>query len=173
MPEAPAKQPGRIRRLTSGRAAVETPRRRIGWIASAAALALAAVGFWTYPAVQKSLRDIQFESLRALLEADTAALAIWLENQKQTANALTRDRDISESSSQLLGIAAGRSEPRKTLLASRELSALRKALKPFIDLADYPGFAVVDRAGLILAAGEDAYVGFSSYSVSAADNSIL
>lgn len=118
------------------------------------------LGVSTHNAVNASLRDILAKNLQAVIEADVTALTIWMENAKQEARLWSERNVLNGEVERLLALAGQRPRsPRQALLASGDQARLRSLLKLETQLHEDRGFLLIDRAGLILAADEDRYVG--------------
>ena len=67
---------------------------------------LLVLGYWTYLAVESSLRGLRSATLNALLEAQVKTLGIWVENHKTDIRRIARDADVRDHVVALSRIAA-------------------------------------------------------------------
>ncbi|UCF92167.1 MAG: protein kinase, partial [Desulfobacterales bacterium] len=121
---------------------------------------LVGLGFWTNHAVSESLFEIYQSYLQTILDADVTALRIWVEDEKEFVKLWADEPQLRASVRGLLQIGTQSSGRREQLIASQFLSDLQDQLTSVLKDKDYQGFGVLDRTGLVLAAGnQDAYVG--------------
>jgi serine/threonine-protein kinase len=76
---------------------------------------LLVLGYWTYQAVESSLRGLRSAALTSLLEAEVKTLALWIDNHKTDIRRIARDREVR----------------------SHVLALSRIALRPGVVAADY------------------------------------
>ena len=57
----------------------------------ASTVVLTAIGTWTYLAVERSLRELRAQTLKAALDAQAKTVDVWIEDQKFTIRRLARD----------------------------------------------------------------------------------
>jgi serine/threonine-protein kinase len=67
---------------------------------------LIALGYWTYSAVERSLRELRASTLAAMLEAEVQALDIWIENRKLDMRRIARDPLVRSQVQALVKIAS-------------------------------------------------------------------
>jgi eukaryotic-like serine/threonine-protein kinase len=67
---------------------------------------LVALGYWTYRAVENSLRELRAVSLASMLEAQVRSLEIWIENRKVDMRRVARDEQVRRQVEALAKIAA-------------------------------------------------------------------
>jgi eukaryotic-like serine/threonine-protein kinase len=75
------------------------------WVLVVSAFLLA-LGYWTYFAVETSLRGLREAALTSMLEAEAKALALWVENRKTDIQRLARDPSVRDQIVALSRIAA-------------------------------------------------------------------
>ncbi|HTI49624.1 MAG TPA: serine/threonine protein kinase [Planctomycetaceae bacterium] len=134
-------------------------RRRIWIWPFLAALAMAGVGYWIRTSVESALKTTLADELRTLLEADVAALRIWLKLQESNVQTVADDRDVRQVVEQILTLAASPEGIDAALLRAPQLSKLREELQPWLDADDYEEFLLVNPQGRILASSRDELVG--------------
>jgi len=119
---------------------------------------LIALGYWTYRAVESSLRELRATTLASMLEAETRALDIWVENRKVDMRRVARDPQVRSQVSALVTIAArhGSAEQYCNAPARRPLvEQLASALEEQGAIA----FNVTDRSHRIVASRFREYCG--------------
>ncbi len=57
---------------------------------------LLALGYWTYLAVESSLRGLRSAALASMLEAEAKTLSLWIENHKTDIRRIARDPEVRE-----------------------------------------------------------------------------
>jgi eukaryotic-like serine/threonine-protein kinase len=57
---------------------------------------LLALGYWTYLAVESSLRGLRSAALASLLEAQVKTLSLWIENHKTDIRRIARDAEVRD-----------------------------------------------------------------------------
>lgn len=118
-----------------------------------------AVGWWAQSTVEGAVKRQVGEDLATLLDAELAALTLWLDIEKAEAEKHALDPDIHRSVVDLLRLAADPEGGIEVILASRELNDFRTALEGASLRTAVKGYGVVDPSGRIIAAGADAAVG--------------
>ncbi len=124
------------------------------------AVALAAMGWWSYGQVRGSLRDLRAAGLTALLEAESGALAIWIDEKKRAAERWATAEPVQRDAAALVELARGgmdaaavcRSPARRALLAQ---------IAPFVALEEAAAVNLIGRDGAIIAALHDDYCGLT------------
>ncbi len=140
-------------------------------LATAAMLVLLLGGVWSHYGVERSLREVLRDELQTVLEADVTALDLWLREQKAEAKRWARQPDVRAPVAELVRIARVEADSRAALLASPALTELRAALDAYVEEEEgRTGWAVIDRAGLVLAARTDDDVGLHLNAEGMADN---
>jgi eukaryotic-like serine/threonine-protein kinase len=124
-----------------------------------AALALAVAGRWIRSSVESAMRTTLADELRTLLEADLAALRIWMKLQESNAQNAADDRDVRKVVDEIVNLGNSPEGSDAALLAAPQLVKLREELQPWLDADDYHDFAVVNSQGRILASSRDEFVG--------------
>ena len=124
------------------------------------AIALAAMGWWSYGQVRASLRDLRAAGLASLLESESGALTIWIDEKKRAAERWAADEPVQREARALVRMTQGgmdavtvcRSPARRKLLAQ---------IAPFVALEEAVAVNLTGRDGAIIAALNDAYCGLS------------
>jgi serine/threonine-protein kinase len=124
------------------------------------AVAFAALGWWSYGQVRASLKDLRAAGLSALLESESGALAIWIDEKKRAAERWAADEPVQRAALALVRLsqaggdaaAACRSPARRQLLAQ---------IAPFVALEEAVAVNLIGRDGSIIASLHDEYCGLS------------
>jgi hypothetical protein len=124
-----------------------------------AAVILAGLGWWVRDAVENGTKEKLASDLQTILNADVAALHIWLDSQEATAQALADDDRVRKLIGQLVKQANQPDTTATAFLQSPILAELRAGLEPWLQTEDYAGFVVIDSNLKIVAAQEDVWVG--------------
>jgi hypothetical protein len=133
-------------------------RRRIWIWPLLAAVLLAGVGYAIRSSVESAMQDSLAEQLKTLLEADVAALRIWMKSQETNAQNVAGDHDVQIAVREIVELAASGDESASALLLSPQLAKLRDELQPWLDADEYLDFVVVDPQGRTLGAMRDELV---------------
>ena len=63
---------------------------------------LVALGYWTYRAVEGSLRELRAGSMKSLLDSEVNALRIWVTEETGDAERIARDPRLRQAIAELL-----------------------------------------------------------------------
>jgi tRNA A-37 threonylcarbamoyl transferase component Bud32 len=155
-----ARQPDDISRLHWKPGATTAPvagRRKLLWrvllLLAIAAFMLAS--YWIHNRVEEALQQIVSEDLQTILEIDIAALEFWMEQERSNVISWAGEEHLRNMTQALQELASGTSDLPEKLQAAPEQARLRELLEPLLDTDNYVGFAIINSAGLILAAGAD------------------
>ena len=118
-----------------------------------------AIGWWAFKTLKRSTMTALAEDLQTILNADVTALDVWLEHEKRSAEVAASQPLVREQTLRLVELAADEGVTPEELLSSRAQAELRDYLQLLLGANQHPGFAVIDRSGLILAARNDSMVG--------------
>jgi eukaryotic-like serine/threonine-protein kinase len=121
-----------------------------------AALFLAVFGWWVRGTIEKGLRDKMKSDLATILDADVAALTIWMKSQQSSALATAGDQHVLEL---VKALAGSGDTSAAALLQSPTLAKLREELIPPLETEGYAGFIIVRPDALVVAAQFDDWVG--------------
>ncbi|HET9317600.1 MAG TPA: serine/threonine protein kinase [Vicinamibacteria bacterium] len=120
---------------------------------------VAALGFWTYRAVDKALRAQIRSALRNAATSDTSALRQWLQAQAGLASVVTADPRVRDDVASLLALARRTGGDPAALKAAPEQARLREIIGPILEQEANAGFIVFDPNGLLVARIVDERVG--------------
>ncbi len=126
-----------------------------------AALFLGGAGWWVVQSVESAMRQQRVNELTTVLEADLAALHVWMGNQRTTAELIARDDQLRALTQELLALAQGKQDVERLLTQSKAQSVIRSRLAGPLRRAGYAGFVLVSPSGVVLAAEHDAPVGLT------------
>jgi eukaryotic-like serine/threonine-protein kinase len=121
---------------------------------------LPALGFWTYSAVEGSLREIRAATMRSLLDSEVNALRVWIREEIADAERLARDPRVREAVTELARTAA-RSASRDEVCAGPARAKLEEVLRPLLRDVGDATFNLTDRTGRLLATRYPDYCGLS------------
>lgn len=124
-----------------------------------AAVILVVVGWSIRSLVERAIKTTMAENLQTILVADAAAIELWLEMQKNNAEAAASDRLIADLINRLAGLAGEESVTDEILRSSGNQKALRSELRPFLEAHDYTGYVIVNARGQVIAAKRDEIIG--------------
>ncbi|HEY1600438.1 MAG TPA: serine/threonine protein kinase, partial [Pirellulales bacterium] len=124
-----------------------------------AALLLGVVGRWISRSVESAMRERRVAELTTVINADVAALRVWMTEQAFDAEFMAEDERILPAVDQLLKAAADSADSERALLFSPGQAELRGQLMPRLNRFGYVGFCLVSPAGVVLAADQDGPVG--------------
>ena len=155
----------RFPRLASGNASSLTSamfsRKRL-WIGPAVtAVLIAIVGWWTHRSVENAVKTNLAGQLQTLLDADVAALELWLAGQRANAMVLASDNRVHDAVVELFEIAQHPDSESiaAELLSSKALKSLRENIGRWIATHHVQGFVLIDSEALILAGDVDMGIG--------------
>jgi hypothetical protein len=124
-------------------------------------LFLVGLAVWAHTMVRRSLRYTVGEQLQATLNADLEALDLWIKGEMSETRRWADRSDVRQSVVQLVQIGKTSRNPREDLLASTALADLQEALHDYRLEEGSAGYAIIDRSGLVLAAGLESNIGLS------------
>ena len=118
--------------------------RRAIWVwPIIAAIVLAVIGLFLRNAVEHRLRDDTASRMQTILQADVAALRMWMQSQQKTVQSIAVDSTLVASTEKLTAIAATTGVSQLELLQSPALKSLRDQLTPFFEAGGYIGWIIV------------------------------
>ena len=124
-----------------------------------AALLLGIVGRWIAWSVETAMRERRVAELTTVLDADVAALRVWMTEQAIDAEFMAGDERLLPAVNELLQAATEKADAERALVFSPGQTALRSQLAPRLSRFGYVGFVLISPDGIILAADQDAPVG--------------
>ncbi len=134
-----------------------TPLRR-GLAALLLFVILAGMGWWTYAGVRDSLRELRAGSLQTVLDAESKALEIWIDEKKSDAGRWAADPAVRTAVEGLMQLRA-QGAVSQALCTSTFRRILLDRLRPFLKEEGSVAVNVIDRDGFIVTSEFDAYCG--------------
>ena len=120
---------------------------------------LAVIGLFLRNAVEHRLRDDTASRMQTILQADVAALRIWMQSQQKTVQSIAVDSTLVASTEKRTAIAATTGVSQLELLQSPALKSLRDQLTPFFEAGGYIGWIIVTPNQQIIASARNELVG--------------
>jgi eukaryotic-like serine/threonine-protein kinase len=151
---------GVLRRSWTGSSAVLQStgrffRRQLWTWPVVAALLLGGLGWWVSRTLEGAMRRQRVNELTTVLDADVAALRIWMDNRRATAELIASNDRLRPKVAALLNPNAATDAAKR----SSTTAALRAILAKPLGRAGFTGFVLVSRDGVVLAADQDAPIG--------------
>jgi hypothetical protein len=125
----------------------------------AAAVILMVVGYAMRRAVDRALKQSIASQLQTVLEADVAALDVWMRDQQSYAEIVADDPRIGAAACRLIELAARDDVTPAVLATSQDRKELEAALKPWFDRHAFEGYVLADVQQRIVASQNDELVG--------------
>jgi serine/threonine-protein kinase len=113
--------------------------------------ALVGLGYWTYRAVEDSLRELRAESLQSLLGSEVNALRVWIAEETGSVERIARDVRIREAVAELV---------RRPACAGPARARLEQTIRPVLRESEAT-FDVVSAEGRLLATRFPDYCGLA------------
>ncbi len=126
-----------------------------------AILLLSGLGWWVGNAVERTLREELESALQAVLNADVAALQIWMHSQEAIAISTAHAPQISRLAAELSALGDRDGVTQLELLQAPQLAELRRELAPALEAHDWNGFIVVSPQLKVVASYRNDAVGLS------------
>lgn len=124
-----------------------------------AGIILGVIGWFMHSYVEGALKRTMAANLKTILDADVAALEIWLEDEKMYAKTVAAAPQIQAHVGKLLELARDPKTSEAALLQAQPLYDLRVEMEPWLTARQYNGFMVLDPLGRVIAAQRDTLVG--------------
>jgi eukaryotic-like serine/threonine-protein kinase len=126
-----------------------------------AALLLGIIGRWISRSVETAMREHREQELTTVLNAEVAALRVWMTEQAIDVEFIADDEHLLPAVTELLQAVEDKTDPERALIYAPAQNALRERLKPRLSQFGYIGFVVASPAGVIISSDQDAAVGKS------------
>jgi serine/threonine-protein kinase len=117
-----------------------------------ASAVLIALGYWTYRAVEGSLRELRAASLKSLLDSEVNALQVWVAEEIGGAGRLARDTRIRQAIAELV---------RRPDCSGAARARLEEAIRPLLREAGDATFNIASLDGRLLATRFPDYCGLA------------
>jgi len=124
-----------------------------------AVVLLSIVGWWVSASVESAMRERRAADMQTILQADVAAVRVWIAEQKVDAELIASDERLPEIVAPLLKIAEGTEKVERQLILAPEQETLRQRLGERIKRYGYTGYFLVAPNGLVVAADLDTPLG--------------
>jgi hypothetical protein len=131
------------------------PQGQMALGALAAMLLSAALGMWVHRGTEATLRQILGEKLRGMLDADVAAVDLWVESKKARAREWASDRTLCDAVARLLQTETTATDPSEHETVRARLDELVQTHPDFV-LWDRTQTVVVDSSPEAAAVGRTA-----------------
>jgi len=126
-------------------------------------LALCIVGWWIHRRVERSIKTQLATNLETLLDADLAALHMWLRTCRQTVDALALAPAMRPSIEGQLALAAQPDGDAVALVHSAHLAESRRLLQPYVEMLGFERFVIINPERKIISATVDDPIGKQSF----------
>ena len=124
-----------------------------------AALLLVALGFWTYRAVEGSLRELRAATMQSLLDAQVNALRVWVAQEIGDAERIAREPAVRDAIVSLAAYAARPGTTREAMCAGPARERVEASLRPVLRELGDSTFNITDPSGRLLATRFPEYCG--------------
>ena len=120
---------------------------------------LVALGYWTYRAVENSLRELRAVSLASMLDAQVRSLEIWIQNRKVDMRRVARDEQVRSQVEALAKIAARQASDSNAYCDAPTRRPLVEGLAVALEEQGAVAFNATDRTRRIIASRFREYCG--------------
>ncbi|MFH1299852.1 MAG: serine/threonine protein kinase [Planctomycetota bacterium] len=120
---------------------------------------LLVLAFIVRSVVEQSSRQTVSDNLQTILNADVAALNIWLEREESLAEVLANESRIQKLTNELVTIDQQNPDDREALLHSKPLAELRNEFKSEIEHLGYLDVGIFSLNGRVLVSSRDEPIG--------------
>ncbi|HQU45100.1 MAG TPA: serine/threonine protein kinase, partial [Pirellulales bacterium] len=117
------------------------------------------IGWELHSRMEAAVKTTMAGQLHAILDADVAALRLWLHAQQTSAQAAANGRHAARLAETLIERSAQPGSSPLTLAAAPEAAELGTALAPAMRLHEYFDYLVADRQRTVVAASQDELIG--------------
>ncbi|QDU04772.1 Serine/threonine-protein kinase PknB [Gimesia chilikensis] len=134
--------------------------KRSMWIwPIAGTILLLVLGLMVRSIVETSSRENVANNLQTILDADVAALKIWLAREESLAEVLAEEPRVRKLTEELIGIEQQDPDNRDALLHSQSLDGLREEFSSELEHLGYLDVGLFNLAGKVLASSRDEPIG--------------
>ena len=116
------------------------------------ALLVGSVGWWAQSTVERAVKQQLAEEFSTLVDAEVAALSMWLDIEKSEVEKLAINPVVHAHLLALLQLSTDRRSGWDALRSSREMLAFRAELDRLIPRPTIRGYGLIDPTGRIIAA---------------------
>lgn len=139
-------------------ALMDAPRHRTA-VLVAALVALALLALWAYFGVRQSLRDIRAAEFATVIDAETKALRLWIEQQRRDAARWAAAPQVRAAVESIAAVDPRGTAPEDVLWEAPARAALFDLLQPYLNESGAVTVKVVSRDGRVLASRYREYSG--------------
>ncbi|MCA9017357.1 MAG: cache domain-containing protein, partial [Planctomycetaceae bacterium] len=125
----------------------------------AGTILLLVLAFIVRSVVEQSSKQTVADNLETILNADVAALNIWLEREQSLAEVLAEEPRIQKLTAELIEIDQQNPDNREALLKSNSLTELRTEFKSELEHLGYLDVGLFSLGGKVLASSRDEPIG--------------
>lgn len=136
-------------------------RSGLWWLPLLFAGIVAGVGAYTYRTLEDASRESLRSGLETILDAEVAALQLWVTAQKEITQVAALDPEVREAAAALVEIRAraGSETGAEELRRAPAAAGLVQAVEPVVRSRRFVRFALLARDGIVLAATQPSNVG--------------
>jgi hypothetical protein len=131
----------------------------ISWLPLLVVVLMAGVGVYAYRAIESATRGQLERELSTILQADVAALHLWIDAQKAIVQASAVDAELIEAVLELRRLSREADDPATAMRTSETALMIRELMQPAVDAHELDNFAVFDPDSLVLADLHDRLIG--------------
>ena len=124
-----------------------------------AAVMVAVSGVWIRLSVEAAAKEQLAGGLQTILDADVAALKIWMENHQVQAQSLANQAAVQKLAIDLQQAAKAAGENPGDLIQSPLQDELKAALQPDLTARRYVGYTLLDTKGLVISSSHRELIG--------------
>lgn len=118
------------------------------------------LAIWTYVGMKAATQSLAGSDLQTILNADVAALQLWIEEKKKDVRLWSSRKDLRSAVAELVRISEANRDPREQLLQAPAMSDLNTLLEKYDRFVGRPERdGVVTRDGVMLASHREEFVG--------------
>ncbi len=117
------------------------------------------LGFMVRTVVEESARQTVANILQTILDADVAALEIWLEREESLAEVMAEEPRVQKLTAELVALNQQKADDREALLQSKTLVELREEFESELEHLNYLDIGLISLQGRILASSRDEPIG--------------
>ena len=125
----------------------------------AGTILLLILGFIVRSVVEESARETVANNLQTILDADVAALEIWLEREESLAEVMAEEPRVQKLTAELVALNQQKPDDREALLHSRALVELRQEFESELEHLNYLDIGLFSLEGRVLASARDEPIG--------------
>lgn len=125
----------------------------------AGTILLLILGFIVRSVVEESARETVANNLQTILDADVAALEIWLEREESLAEVMAEEPRVQKLTAELVALNQQKTDDREALLHSRALVELRQEFESELEHLNYLDIGLFSLEGRVLASARDEPIG--------------